>query len=314
MIEHPLISIVSPVYKAEKIVPELVKRVICEVSKITENFEIVLVEDCGPDNSWAKIEQECAKDKRIKGIKFSRNFGQHYAITAGLTFSKGDYVIVMDCDLQDNPKYIPMLYESALQGNEIVLTYKKRREHSFLKNLAASLFFSVFNYLVDNKDYHNNTTKNIGSYSLLSKKAVNSFLTIKEFHRHYLMIVRMLGFKKNYIAIEHDKRFEGRTSYTFSKLIRHAIYGITSQSDKLLRISITLGCIMFILSIIWAIIIIAKYFTTGLLSGYASIMGFELLGTGIILISIGITGIYIGKIFEQVKKRPLFIVDKCLNI
>ncbi len=312
MTNHPLISVVSPVYKAEKIVPVLVSRIVEEVSKVTDNFEIVLVEDCGPDNSWSKIEEEARKDTRVKGIKLSRNFGQHYAITAGFTYAQGDYVILMDCDLQDNPKYIKDLYQSALTGNDIVLTYKEKRKHSFFKNLFASVYFVVFNYLIDNKDY--NSSKNVGAYSLLSRKALNAFLSMKEYHRHYLLIVRMLGFTKAYVPIEHEARFEGKSSYSFSKLVKHAMYAITSQSDKLLRISISLGFCMFLFSLVWAAVIIYRYFTTGLLNGYASIMIFELLGTGIILISIGVAGMYIGKIFEQVKERPLFIVDKSVNV
>jgi glycosyltransferase involved in cell wall biosynthesis len=306
------ISIVSPVYKAEKIVPELVRRIIETVSGITDDYEIVLIEDCGPDNSWAAIEAECTKNPKVKGLKFSRNFGQHYAITAGFTYSKGEYVVVMDCDLQDNPQYIIEMYNKAREGNDIVQTYKKSRKHSFLKNITAVMFYKVFNYLIDNKNYDAN--KNEGSYSLLSRKAVEAYLSVTEYHRHYLMILRMLGFRKAYIEIEHDKRFEGKSSYSWSKLIAHAITGITSQSDKLLRLSMSLGFTMFLISLTWALVLIYKYFTTGLLSGYASIMIFQLLGTGIILISIGTAGIYIGKIFEQVKNRPLFIIDKSANI
>jgi len=308
----PLLSIVSPVYRAEKIIPELVRRISEGATKLINDFEIVLVEDGSPDNSWKAIEDVCARDTRIKGIKLSRNFGQHYAITAGLSFSKGDYVIVMDCDLQDNPEYIETLYQKALEGYDIVLTRKEKREHSLFKNAMASLFFVIFNYLSDNKSVDAN--KYSGSYSLMSRKAVDAFLSIKEFHRHYLMVVQMLGFKKTYIDIKHDARFEGKTSYTFSKLVKHAVNGITSQSDKLLRISVSIGFIMFLLSVLWAAFIIIKYFTTGLLSGYASVMVSILLGTGMILISIGITGIYIGKIFEQAKGRPLFIVDKSINL
>lgn len=309
----PVISIISPVYKAERIVPELVERLKQSVSTITDNYEIILVEDCGGDASWAKISDECKNDNRVKGIKFSRNFGQHYAITAGLTYAKGQHIVLLDCDLQDDPQYIPLLYRKAVdEGYDIVQTYKEVRRHSVFKNITAAIYYRVFNYLIDNKDYDANRQE--GTYTVLSRKVVDAFLSIKEYHRHYLMVLRLLGFKKTRVKIEHRKRFEGKSSYTFSKLMKHAIDGITSQSDKLLRLSINLGFSMFLVSFLWALYIVFRYFTTGLLSGYASIMVFQLLGTGLILIALGTIGLYVGKIFEQVKERPLFIVDEVINI
>ena len=309
MATNPLISIVSPVYKAENIVMELVKRIISETSKITDNFEIILVEDGGPDNSWAKIEEEAAKDKRVKGIKLSRNFGQHFAITAGIESAQGDYVAVMDCDLQDD--YLPVLYQKALEGFDIVYTYKAARKHNFIKNFTANLFNRIFNYLVDNKNWkaHNN----VGSYSMLSRKAVNAFCSFNDYQRHYLMVLRWLGFNNTYVEIEHKERFAGKSSYNFSKLMLHAINGITSQSDKLLRITVTIGILLSMLSFLSIIGIIILYFTRGLMSGWASLIVTILFSTGILLTSIGIAGIYTGKTFEQVKNRPKYIIDKRVN-
>lgn len=312
MIKNPHISVVSPVYGAEKIVPELVSRIIEEVSKITADFEIVLVEDGSPDKSWDAIMLQCQQYDFVKGVKLSRNFGQHYAITAALNIAKGDYVVVMDCDLQDNPVYIKDMYEVVLKGYDIIYTVKKKRKHSFFKNITASFFFSIFNMLIEN----NNTdaSKNVGSYSMLSRKVVDAFNSINETHRHYLMVLRLLGFRSTEIVIEHESRFEGKSSYTFWRLMRHAWNGITSQSDKLLWISINLGFIIFIVSISWTLYLVYTYFTTGLLNGYTSLMATLLIGIGLILMSIGITGIYIGKIFQQVKNRPMYFIDKTLNV
>ena len=312
MTTNPLISIVSPVYKAENIVPELVKRIIKETSKITENFEIILVEDGGPDNSWAKIEEEALKDSRVKGIKLSRNFGQHFAITAGIESAKGDYVAVMDCDLQDDPAYLPVLYQKACEGFDIVFTYKAFRKHNFLKNITANAFNKVFNYLVDNKDWKSHS--NVGSYSMLSRKAVNAFCSFNDYQRHYLMVLRWLGFNTTYVEIEHKERFEGKSSYNLSRLILHAINGITSQSDKLLRINVTIGILLSMLSFLSIIVIIILYFTAGFMSGWASLIVTILFSTGVLLTSIGIAGIYTGKTFEQVKNRPKYIIDKSVNV
>lgn len=304
------ISIISPIYKAGNIVDKLVEEIIKSVSEITSNYEIILVEDGSPDNSWEKIEENCKKNGKVKGVKLSRNFGQHFAITAGLTVSKGENVIVMDCDLQDNPKYIIDLVNKAKLGFDIVYTSKLERQHSVFKNITSIVFFKIFNYLTDNQT----GISSIGAYSLLTRKVVDAFCRINDTHRHYLMILRTLGFVSTQIPIIHDKRFEGKSSYNFSKLINHALDGITSQSDKLLRISISVGFLFCVISIATAIYTVAKYLIIGALPGYTSLTSLISLSTGLILLSIGVVGMYIGKIFEQVKNRPLYFIDRKINI
>lgn len=303
------ISVVSPVYRAEKIVDHLVERLSKSLSEITSEFEIILVEDGGPDNSWEKIEENCRKNPKVKGVKLSRNFGQHYAITAGLNEAKGNYVVVIDCDLQDDPAYIKDMYAKAKEGYEIIYTVKQKREHSFFKNLTAALFVRIFNYLSETQA----ASKNVGAFSLMSRKVVDAFCSIKDTHRHYLMVLRMLGFSSTEISIIHQNRFEGKSSYNFSKLVKHAIDGITSQSDKLLRISISIGFLFCVLALMVIVYIVIGYFLRGALPGYTSLISVLLLATGLILMSIGVASIYIGKIFEQSKNRPLYFIDKKIN-
>lgn len=305
------LSIVSPVYQAEEIIDTLVERIIIEASKITSEFEIILVEDGGSDGSWKKIEKNCLSDYRIKGIKLSRNFGQHNAITAGLEASRGDFVIVMDCDLQDNPKYFPQLLEKALEGNDIVFTIKEERKHSFIKNLIAGLFYKVFNFLVHNTI--SKGSKNIGAYSLLSRAAVEAYKKVGDYRRHYLMVVRWLGFKYDFINIEHEDRFEGNSSYTLAKLITHALNGITSQSVRLLNLTAYFGLVLSLISFISALVIVIRYTIQPFQVGWASIFVLILFIGGLIILSIGICGIYIGQMFEQTQNRPLYIIEKKLN-
>jgi dolichol-phosphate mannosyltransferase len=307
---EPYISVISPVYKAENIINELVNRIETELTKISDDYEILLIEDGSPDNSWAKIEENCIRNSKIKGIKLSRNFGQHFAITAGIAESKGDYVVVIDCDLQDDPKYIIQLVEEARKGFDIVYTAKISRKHSGFKNLTATLFTKVFNYLADNQI----SRTDVGGFSLITRKVASAFMQIKDSRRHYLMILRDLGFNQSYIQIEHNKRFEGKSSYNLRKLIHHALDGITFNSTKLLRISIGIGFSMCLIAFIWAIYLLYLYFSRDIPQGYTSLMVMILLSTGVILISIGITGIYIGNIFQQVKERPLYWIDKRLNM
>lgn len=303
------LSIISPVYKAEKIIPELVMQIKKALVGITEDYEIILVEDNGPDGSWAVIKNIAETDRRVKGLHFSRNFGQHYAITAGLEKSKGDYVVVLDCDLQDNPVYIKEMLDKAKEGFDIVYTKKEVRKHSVFKNITAKIFFWIFNYLSDNQT----ADASIGSYTLLTRKVVDEFSKIKDKRRHYLMILRWLGFKAGYVSIVHQQRFAGKSSYTLSKLINHAIDGITSQSDKMLRISVKVGFLFFIMSIVVSIVVAIRYMLYGAFYGWTSLFIVLLLSTGLILISTGVLGIYIGRIFEQVKDRPLYIIDEAVN-
>lgn len=303
-----LISVVSPVYKAEGIVHELVSRVRAELTKITNDFEIILVNDGSPDNSWEEIKVEAKNDSRVRAVNLSRNFGQHQALLCALELSKGTYVIAMDCDLQNNPKYIGTLYSEIQKGYDLVYTSNKRTGHSKRKNLFTLLFNWVFNFLVDNpKEFANS---NVGTFSILSRKVVDAFCSVDDYQRHYLKILRWLGFNSSTIEIKHEKRFHGTSSYTISKLFAHAINGITYQSDKLLRLNITIGFIIASTAFIAGLIIVIMYFWQGFLSGWTSVIVTLFLMLGLILISIGILGLYIGKIFDQVKKRPKYVISE----
>lgn len=309
MKEELYISVVSPVYMAENIVEELVSRVSKEVAKLSSTFEIVLVEDFSPDNSWEKIEELCKKYPFVKGVKLSRNFGQHNAIRAGVSEAKGDVVVLMDCDLQDDPGHIKLLVEQFQNGNDIVYTKRIKRKHSFFKYITAKIYNSLFNILADK-----NFDLNVGSLVLFSKKVRNEFLKLTEHESLYIQSLKWLGFKHVFIPVEHRERFEGESSYKLKDLIRLAIQGWVSNSEKLLYISIKLGFLFTIISIAVILYVIYKSFTVGYDAGWPSLISVILLSTGMILISLGVLGIYIGKIFNEVKNRPLFIIDKTINL
>lgn len=309
MKEAPNISIVSPVYGAENIVEELVNRIEEEVSKVSDSYEIILVEDASPDRSWEVIQKVCSGNERVKGVKLSKNFGQHNAIRSGIDLATGDVCIVMDCDLQDNPIYIKDLVSKWQEGNDIVYTVKQRRRHSVFKNIAATIFNKVFNYFASEVNSYNN----VGSYSLISRKVMNAFKQYKDYQIHYLLVLRWLGFTSDHVQIEHSDRYEGTSSYTIKKLFDHAMVGIIYQSDKLLKISIYLGFVISILSILSILLVVILYFYSGFQSGWASLFVMISFFAGIILIAIGVLGLYIGKLFEQVKDRPKYLIDQKLN-
>ena len=302
------ISIVSPVYKAENIINELVAKVSEEVFKLTTKFDIILVEDASPDNSWNKIKELCSKHSFVKGIKFSRNFGQHNAIAAGILEAKGDLIVLMDCDLQDDPKHIELLVDQFKLGNEIVYTTRIKRKHTFFKYITARIYNSLFKIVADK-----NFDLNVGSLVLFSKKVKDEFLKLTEHYKLYIQSLKWLGFKHVYIPVEHRERFEGESSYKLKDLIKLALQGWVSNSEKLLYISIKLGFAFSLISILAIIYVFYKSFTIGFDPGWPSLICVILLCTGVILISLGVLGIYIGKIFNEVKNRPLFIIDKKIN-
>ena len=309
---RPLLSIVSPVYRAEDIVDALVERIVEAVRPITEAFEIILVEDGSPDGSWERIAWNAARDERIKGVRLSRNFGQHYAITAGLFQSRGAYVVVMDCDLQDDPKYIARLLEEAQKGYDVVYTYKRKRRHSFVKNVLAYAFHRLFTWLSENESV--NSEHQVGAYSLLTRKVVDAYCAMQDYHRHYLLLLRWLGFSSSRVEIEHALRFSGKSSYTLRRLIHHAFDGITSQSTRLLRLAIWVGALFCLGALASVVVLVFLYFVHGFAAGWTSIIVLNLLLSGVVLMFLGVIGLYLGKTFEQVKGKPLYIVAELLNV
>jgi dolichol-phosphate mannosyltransferase len=306
---QPLISIVSPVYRAEKIVDKLVERISEEVSKITENFEIILVEDGSPDNSWEAIERNCHKDERVKGIKLSRNFGQHYAITAGLDNVKGEWIVVMDCDLQDRPEEIINLYTKALEGYDVVLASRHQRQDSFFKKLFSKLFYHVLSYLTGTEQ--DPTVANFGIYH---RKVIDAISSMRESIRYFPTMVRWVGFKRVKMNVEHASREEGSTSYNFRSLINLAIDIILAYSDRPIRLTIKTGFIISSASFLLAIVTIIQYFLGVIsVSGYASLIISIWFFSGLIMTTLGVVGLYVGKTFEGVKNRPIYITEKITN-
>jgi glycosyltransferase involved in cell wall biosynthesis len=300
------LSIVSPVYRAEGVVTELVRRITEAALQITESFEIVLVEDRGPDESWAKIVEVAQKNPRVRGARLSRNFGQHAAITAGLKLAGGDYVVLMDCDLQHDPAEIPRLWSKAQEGCDVVLARIEERKHAPHRNFGAEAF-RIFNLLASGREQ---AETNLGSYSLLSRKVVMAFLQLPEKQRHYLHILRWMGFKVGYIDVKHQKRFEGQSSYTLRKLFRLALDGSVSQSRRLLHLSLGIGAAYVIVAFLMVIYILVRWALWGLKEGWPSIAVLILASTGCLMLAMGVLGLYIGAILEEVRARPLYIIDE----
>jgi polyisoprenyl-phosphate glycosyltransferase len=303
------ISIISPVYKAYNILDELVRRIKISVESITEDYEIILVEDGCPENSWEKIEALAMDNPQIIGIKLSRNFGQHHAITAGLDHAKGDWVVVMDCDLQDRPEEIPKLYHKALEGFDIVFARRVDRQDGFFKKLSSKLFYKAFSYLSGIEQ--DGTVANFGIYS---NKVIHVVKQIREPMRAFTPMVRWVGFSNSTINVEHNERFNGRSSYNWSKLINLALDIALAYSDKPLKLTVKLGFLLSFFAIIFAIISLIRFYIGDItMSGYTSLIVSIWFLSGLIIFILGIVGLYISKIFDGVKSRPLYIISKQVN-
>jgi dolichol-phosphate mannosyltransferase len=273
------------------------------LSRLEPDFEILLVEDGGEDGSWQAIRTLAEEDRRVRGIQLSRNFGQHAAIAAGLGEAKGEWIVVMDCDLQDRPEELPKLY-AARAGADVVFARRKKRKDVGYRRLGNRLFFGVLSLLSDQQ-----ADPEVGSFSVISREVARRYGEVVDRHSHYLQLIRWLGFRQVFVDVEQGERYAGRSSYTFSRLIRHSLDGIVSQSERLLHISIYVGFLFFILSVLQVAYIVFQKFAHGIgVPGWASLMAVVWLVGGVILFSLGVLGIYVGRIFEQGQSRPPYVI------
>lgn len=303
------LSIVSPVYHGEKMVEQLVERITNSVSAITPDFEIILVNDASPDNSWLKIKELCAKEPRVKGVNLSRNFGQHYAISAGLSLCSGEWIVVMDCDLQDRPEEIPHLYNKAQEGFDIVYARRVVRHDGFFKRMSSKIFHSVFDWLSGIK-----TDSSISNFGIFNQKVINEYNKMGEVARSFDSLIKYLGFNTATVDVKHDSRGEGKSSYTFKKLLSLSFDVMISNTNKPLKMAIGFGFFMAFISFCLAVYnIVAKYVGNIGVEGYTTTVFSIWFVGGILLMMLGILGLYVGKIFDQVKQRPIFVIREKLN-
>jgi glycosyltransferase involved in cell wall biosynthesis len=309
MKQQPHISIVTPVYRAEEIIEKLVDEIQKAMLQINCTYEIVMVDDRSPDNSWEIMKNISSKFPEVKSIRLSRNFGQHPAIMAGLSQAKGCWIVVMDCDLQDKPKEIIKLYNKAQQGFDIVLASRENRQDGFLKKLSSKLFSILYSYLTETK-----FDKTIANFGIYSNQVISEVVLMNDFIKSFPLFVNWVGFNSATIEVEHAQRDSGKTAYTYTKLLNLAFNTIISFSNKPLKLFVKFGLIISFFSMVIGLVTIYEY-----LNGYITVLGYSSLMvsiwflSGVIITTIGVVGIYIGKIFDQVKGRSPYIIDKIVN-
>jgi dolichol-phosphate mannosyltransferase len=303
------LSVVIPVYNESSLIDELVKRVKTNVSLITDDYEMIIVDDGSQDNTWNSIENEAKSENRIKGIKFSRNFGHHYAITAGLHNSNGEWVVVMDGDLQDRPEVIPDLYKKAQEGFDVVFVSRQNRPEKLYYRISQKFFYLILRSL-SGLDFDSRQA----NFSIINKKVVDSFKKFPENARFYGSTIKWLGFKRSFILADHGVRHSGKPSYTIRKRFKLASDIILSFSERPLKLAIGFGLLISSISILLALWIFYGTFKWGYsVTGWSSVIVSILFSSGIILTVLGIIGIYLGRIFQEVKRRPLFIISETFN-
>jgi dolichol-phosphate mannosyltransferase len=304
----PEISIVIPTYCEEGNIVELYEQLQRELTKSEiHSFEIIYVNDGSIDNSLEKIKELAIRDERVKYIHFSRNFGHQNALRAGLDFAKGGAVISMDADLQHPPELIPTLIAFWRAGNKVVYTKRKdKNDLSFFKKLTSKMFYKLVNYLSETK-----LEEGTADFRLLDRSVVEALKNFNENNLFYRGIIPGLGFRQHGIDYIPNERFSGNTKYTFSKMVRFALTGITSSSAKPLYFSIYLGAFLALCSFFYALYAIyVSIFTTEAVAGWTSTIASILFIGGIQLMMLGIVGIYLGKLFSESKKRPNYIIEE----
>ena len=299
------VTVISPLYKSEKYVTELYQRLSQTLNDLDLEYEIIFVDDCYGDRSLEIARNILKNDKKIKIIKLSRNFGQHAAINAGINNADGDWLVVIDSDLQDSPEEIKNLYKKAKEGHDIVLAKRLNRKDSFIKKSTSFVFSKIASYMSGFEiDYR---TSNYGIYS---KRVIENYKSLPESKLFFPFIVQWLGFPKSAIEVEHSERLHDKSSYRISKLLNLAFDSILYSSTKPLLTTIKIGLFISALSFIYSGYIIFKKFAYGIpVLGWASTTASIWFLSGLVITVIGVVGAYVGKVFEETKKRPMYIIE-----
>jgi dolichol-phosphate mannosyltransferase len=303
------ISVVIPVYGCRACLEELHQRLVAALAAITPSYEIILVNDACPQNSWEVIKQIAMRDPHVKGIDLSRNFGQIRAITAGLHYTEGEWVVVMDCDLQDRPEEIVRLYNKAQEGYDVVFSRRAVRQDTFFKKFSSKIFYWIYGYFTAGA-----FDGSISNFSISRRMVMENYKRMGDQNRAFILFIKWMGFKSAVIDIDHAERVVGKSSYTLSKQLQLALEIITTQSNKLLVLSVKVGFAVSLLAFFYGIFRIILYLIYHVsVTGWTStIVSIYFVG-GVILAQLGILGLYIGYVFDQTKGRPIFIIRELVE-
>lgn len=305
------LSVVIPLYRCEGTIRPLCDRLECALRGLPDidSFEIILVEDHGPDQSWRLIREICAEKPFVRGMLLSRNFGQHHAITAGLTACTGDWAVVMDGDLQDRPEDIRLLWGAVAPDTDMVCARRPRRKHAWWRRMGSALTFQIFSFLSGMT-----IDPAVTNFRLMSRTAIDAFLSMGETNRILGAHLEWLGFKAAFVEMQHYERAEGRSGYSVMRLARMAVDLILSHSNRPLMLSVAVGSTICFITCCVIAYVLFEWFANGrVINGWTSLMLSVWFLGGAVIANLGLLGIYIGKIFDETKRRPNFIVARTIN-
>lgn len=304
------IAVVVPIYMGKNVLRELCERLTVALEPITERYSIILVDDRGSDNAWPLIQELGRENNRIRGIQLSRNFGQHHALTAGIDYARANWYVVMDCDLQDAPEDIPLLYKKAHEGYDIVVGTRDKEGHGIVKRLTSRLFYTVFGVLAGvDLDW------SVGNYRIFSDRVAEGFRQMREQMRFFPASLSLMGFEVGTVPLPHYARKVGKSSYRLKNLAKLAVNTILAHSQTPLRITALLGLAIAAISLLGALWIGIRVLVWGTaVTGWASLIIAVFVVGGVQIFVTGVVGIYVGKCFEEAKKRPLYFVRDTSNL
>jgi len=308
MTTKPLLTVITPCYNEEATVELFYNELKRNLDKLPCDYEILFVNDGSKDNTVEECKKLKKKDKKIKIISFSRNFGKEAAMYAGLVESKGDYVVIMDTDLQDPPFLLPKMLEAVTkEGYDSAATYRvTRKGEPKIRSFFARTFYKLINKFVDVE-----IVDGARDYRIMTRQMVNSILSMKEYHRFSKGIFAWVGYNSKYIEYENVERVAGETKWSFWKLFGYAIEGIVAFTTAPLRLATIVGAITSIIGFIYMLFIFIKALTVGdPVAGYPSLICIIVLLGGIQLLFLGILGEYLAKTYMESKHRPIYIIKE----
>lgn len=300
-------SVVIPVFNEEEVLPVTYGRLTEVMERLSVPYELIFVDDGSEDRSPKILDDFAERDSRVRVIHFSRNFGHQAAITAGMDYARGEAIVVIDADLQDPPEVIPEMIAKWQEGYEVVYGKRVVREgETFFKRLTASLFYRFLRKMTDI-----DIPLDTGDFRLVDRKVAEVMRLLREKNRFVRGLVSWVGFRQTPLDYVRHKRFAGTTKYPLRKMLKLAWDGITSFSNKPLKVSAYLGFVLSLASFVYLLyIVIAKFLGKSTVPGWASIMVINLFFNGVILILLGVMGEYVGRVYDEAKNRPLYIVSR----
>jgi dolichol-phosphate mannosyltransferase len=301
--DAPELSVVSPVYQAATVLDELVERLELTLSALELSYEIILVDDGSSDASWEVIKQQAAQHPHVQGLRLSRNFGQHHAITAGLDAARGQWVVVMDCDLQDRPEEISRLYRKAQEGYDVVVASRQARQDTWLTRTLSAAFYRVLAVLTQTPQ-----DPSVANFGIYHRNVVNALSQLRESIRYFPTMVRWVGFSSTTIPVEHSPA-QRKSTYSIRRQLRMALDVMLAHSDQPLRLIALTGLLLTGGAFVAGLITLLRHLFGGVTApGYTGLMVCISFFSGLIILALGVVGLYVGKAFEGVRNRPLYLV------